>query len=591
MTSAAPHDNPFRVDSFFVLRTPLMPFAEYERWAAGLKASASVSAGVADLEGVIDEDRKRLRAGLRELLLRPEIREALFIASPTLEHSVEQWLKNADSERGRGGELSIARYWQRMVRRCTPFGLFAGVSTGHFEDRAALELQPIKANRRCTRFDQGYLSKLVNSLGKSMALRRCSTLRVNSSLYRAGDRMRYTEYTVNGDGLRAYKLVAVEESPYLLATLERARGGATLETLTRALSEEAKVDPPEAEAFLHELIDAQILTLDLEPRITGPEPTEELTALLESCKETAGIARILRTACAVMRELDRSGIGIDPLLYRNMAKDLESLPVPLDLSKLWQVDMFKPPVRLALCQGVARAVEDCMALVCRIAPTPTADSLATFREKFRGRYGESWMPLMEVLDPDSGIGFPVGATSPGADAPLLAGFGIDRGVDATASGWSAREIFLFKRVQTILSSGAREWRLADDDLRELEEGGATRVVPDAAAMNLMLAAASPEAIERGEFRLVFDSCYGPSGARLLGRFCYGDPELEEKVQGHLRAEENYRPDAIYAELVHLPQGRSGNVIARPVMRSHEIPFLARSAVDGQNQVLLTDLLV
>jgi hypothetical protein len=34
---------------------------------------------------------------------------------------------------------------------------------------------------------------------------------------------------------------------------------------------------------------------------------------------------------------------------------------------------------------------------------------------------------------------------------------------------------------------------------------------------------------------------------------------------------------VFAEIVHLPEGRIGNVIARPVLRGHEIVYLGRSA--------------
>jgi len=581
---------PYRVDGFFTVRTPLLPFTEYERWTAALKAPQALSAGD-ELESALREDKERLREALRELLRRPEIREALFLASPSLDQSVAEWLQNAESERGRGAELAIVRYLQRMVHRCTPFGLFAGLSMARFDAHTRLALEPLQANRRWTRFDRGCMSRLVNSLEQSTALRKCMTLRPNSSLYRTGGRMRYTEFSVDENGSRSYKLIAVEESPHLLATLDRARTGTTLAKLARALTEDGDVEFEEAEEFVLELIDAQILTLDLEPRITGPDPIDELVELLDSCSETSGVARTIRTTCAQMRDLDRYGIGHDPQVYRAMAKSLEALPISVDLSKLWQVDMFKPTGRFALGQEVAQVIEDCTAILRRITPVRPEDSLATFRDAFRRRYGDKWLPLMEVLDPESGIGFAAGATSAAADAALLGGFAIGQGLESTDSGWTPREIFLFRRLQTLLSSGQREWKLSDDDLRALDEGVSSRAIPDSAAIVLMLAADSEDAIERGEYRLVFDGCFGPPGVRMLGRFCYGDAELDERTQAHLRAEESYRPDAIFAELVHLPQGRSANVLVRPVLRSHEIAFLGRSGADANQQIALSDLLV
>src|SRR5262249_26487355 len=51
------------------------------------------------------------------------------------------------------------------------------------------------------------------------------------------------------------------------------------------------------------------------------------------------------------------------------------------------------------------------------------------------------------------------------------------------------------------------------------------------------------------------------------------------------------PGAILAEVVHLPEGRMGNVLFRPVLREYEIPFLGRSGAPLDKQIPLSDLMV
>jgi thiopeptide-type bacteriocin biosynthesis protein len=48
---------------------------------------------------------------------------------------------------------------------------------------------------------------------------------------------------------------------------------------------------------------------------------------------------------------------------------------------------------------------------------------------------------------------------------------------------------------------------------------------------------------------------------------------------------------VFAEIVHLPEGRMGNVLARPILRAYEIPYLGRAGVPADRQVPVTDLLV
>jgi thiopeptide-type bacteriocin biosynthesis protein len=78
---------------------------------------------------------------------------------------------------------------------------------------------------------------------------------------------------------------------------------------------------------------------------------------------------------------------------------------------------------------------------------------------------------------------------------------------------------------------------------------------------------------------------------MLGRFCHGDDAICEGVRKHLADEEALHPEAIFAEIVHLPAGRVGNVLARPVLRGYEIPFLGHSGAARDRQIALDDLLV
>ena len=64
-------------------------------------------------------------------------------------------------------------------------------------------------------------------------------------------------------------------------------------------------------------------------------------------------------------------------------------------------------------------------------------------------------------------------------------------------------------------------------------------------------------------------------------------DLIRRVREHLRGEEAHKPDVAFAEIVHLPEGRLGNVILRPVLRGHEIPFLGRSGAPPESQLACT----
>jgi thiopeptide-type bacteriocin biosynthesis protein len=169
--------------------------------------------------------------------------------------------------------------------------------------------------------------------------------------------------------------------------------------------------------------------------------------------------------------------------------------------------------------------------------------------------------------------------------------GEDCGLRGTRSS-QARDAWLLSRLDVVHRKGCNELVLDRRDVEEL-----ARLVPNSAplpsAFSVLatLAASSWAAADRGEFLVHVPAFAGPSGARPLGRFCHADEELLAHVASHLRDEEAADPEALYAEVVHLPEGRIGNVLARPILRSHEIVYLGDSGVPRDRQILASDLLV
>src|SRR6185503_11884667 len=92
---------------FFALRTPLLPFDELRQLGDGLSATAAAAPALA---AALDRDRQLARARLRAIVERPEVREALFVASPSLDESLAVWREAPESERGAKVERTLVRY-------------------------------------------------------------------------------------------------------------------------------------------------------------------------------------------------------------------------------------------------------------------------------------------------------------------------------------------------------------------------------------------------------------------------------------------------------------------------------------------------
>jgi len=257
-----------------------------------------------------------------------------------------------------------------------------------------------------------YLFALTEELQRDPALRKTFIYRPNSSLYRAAGRVRYIESRLV-EKSRSYHLVAVEDTAYLDTTLCRARAGATFAELARCLVDD-EVSLAEAESYIAELIDSQLLVPDTLLAASGPEPIHPLIDRLQQTEKSEVSAALDRVRCE-LGNLDEGGLGVDPESYRSLAGHLEPLPVKVELSRLFQVDMVKPASESTLGGAVLEEVVRGVEIFQRLVRRPRYDSLSKFRQAFLARYDQRQVPLVEALDEEVGIGFGDGADT----APLL----------------------------------------------------------------------------------------------------------------------------------------------------------------------------
>lgn len=548
-----------RPSGFFAFRVPALPMDVLTAWSEGMEAP---HAGPDDLAGALERDRSRLRERLRALGRRPTVRGALSVASPDLLGAVESRPEDA------GVEAALVRYLTRMASRATPFGLFAACGHGAVGDRTAIRLPEPASWGRFTQLDADYLDALVRQRATALADR--VTLTPNDSLHLLAGRWRYVESRL--DGLeRTHHLVQVAGSAHLQRALDAA--GTTRDQVVEAVAA-GGVDEARAGGYVDRLVAAQVLVPTLTVPITGPPPLDTLVADLESLGDGA-TAGVLRQVGEDLAKVDAEGPGALPARHQAIVQALGVLPAPIEPSRLLHVDATVPPCGATLSRSTVDDIVRGVELLARIAPAEPPSDLDRFREAFVERYDREEVPLLDALDEELGVGFGAGADP----APLLDDLR-PQPAPAGEAPQGRRERRLLELLHRAWTTDAHEITLTRDDVAALANDDAPPLPPALAATAVL-----------GRTGVVLTGARGPSGARLLGRFCHADPELERRVRDHLRAEEALDPDAVHAEIVHLPSGRMVNVLARPVLRDHEIAWLGRPGVPAERALPAGDLMV
>ncbi|PCK30289.1 lantibiotic dehydratase [Pseudoalteromonas piscicida] len=547
-----------KTDSFFVLRAPKLP--------------------VETLFNKQDSNEM-----LSAWLATPGVIEALYVASPSLLERLEQWREKPSSKQGKKVALALLRYLIRMSSRPTPFGLFSGIHTGKLGAETRLVSENTERDTRKTRLDMFLLSAVRSHLAETEAKSEQLTYLPNPSHYFIADQCRYIETYLSDDTMQ-YRLSAVDSDEYFITMLNLAKQRLSFPQLVKQFMhkyEEAEYD--EVCDYLEALIKEGVVVPDIPLPLTGESPD---VALIKALKKfaPAEITAKLEQAIADLAVLDKAGEA-SPEQYHHIYRYLSELPVKVQENKLFQSDTYRAFSQCELSQQELQRVNKQLQLVASLSQRSKHNPLENFVNKFNTRFEGQFVPLDVVLDDESGISV---STETGYDAPLVGGLQLGRADSKQSSSQELSELdFIIEQAVSLPSNlGKDTVVLKSSDLKQRVQGKTEFNFPYSMAVMLSLFED-----EQSQPIMKFNGCYGPSAANLLGRFCHLDEPLKTSVIEHLEQEQNHSKDVIFAEIVHMPEGRPGNVIARPHLRQYEIVFMADSALDSEYQIPLNDLYV
>jgi thiopeptide-type bacteriocin biosynthesis protein len=538
------NDAMHRPVSFFVVRTPLLPFETILDWSAA------------------GPDEDALLVHLLAVARRPEVADAIALASESLAAEMK------DAHPPRRVLLALARYVTRAAARPTPFGLFAGYTAGRIGDMTSLELPPASAYERRTELGIGSIARFLATMDDDS--RANAPLTVASTLYETGSQVRYIEERGKEHALRAAR-----GGRELRLALDLARQGLTATQLAERLASDLSVPVAAATRYVEQLIASQLVLPDVQPRLTAANP---LTDVADRLRVADGArAALLDEVARELHTIDTRGLGAND--YTRLREHIEAMAPNSPLPAALHVLLHKPSPSMTLDEATAGAIYDAIDALRRMFGDEERDSLRIFRDRFLERYELRFVPLTEALDEELGVGFAGYGDEASDDLPLLRD--VHFPVKPTLPRWRNAHRVLIEKLGRVLAAGETEIELTGDDVERMAADDPPPF-PDSLASFVTLC---------GDGRLFVRSAFGPSGAQFVGRFCNGDEALTRQVREWLREEERLRPDAVFAEVVMLPDGRDANVVVRPALREYEIPFLGHASVAPERRIDVSDLLL
>jgi class I lanthipeptide synthase len=571
-----------------LFRTPLLPFENFASLCQGCEGGNKSQATDEDSEGLYDSRCQVIRDSLRRVVSQPYFQEALYFASADLSLAVDDWANDPETKSAKRTERALIKYFSRMASRATPFGLFAGCSVASIGARTRLPVCSMAEVRRFTRIDFGRLRCAADAIATSPELHGAVMFSTNPSLYIAGGRLRYIRSVDQGER-KLWMIAALEEDQELREILGLGQRGATIDELVNALRGR-DVTAEDAREYVLELIQNQVLVSRLQPCVTGSESANQMAEDLKKSPAGEYFADIIEATLSKLKVIDRQRLGVPIREYEQAEQLLSRLPMKTEKRPpAFRTDLFKPDLGATLGTPVIEEIKRGIDLLRSLVPQGSTNSLEAFRERFLLKYGDAEVPLLVLLDEEVGVEYETSGSAVMGDPPLLRGLHF-KVQEERKVRWGSREQYLLRKLHASVAAGERSISLSDSDVRALS---ATKraAPPTAFVVAAAVSAASEQALDKGDFTVLVGGCDGPSGAKLLGRFCHGDRDILRLTLDHLQAEELADPSRVFAEIVHDPGGRGGNVVHRPVLRRYEIPCFGRSLAGTDREIALADLTV
>lgn len=512
------------------------------------------------------------------------VQEALYLASPSLLERIEQWREKPDTKQGKKVSHALIKYMIRMSSRPTPFGLFSGISKGEITSVTGLIVGDYKKDSRKTRLDMLYLNTLKDYFVKHSSRSNTLKYKPNSSHYFITGQCRYIEIYLSDKSMQ-YRLSAIESDEFFQFALNTVAPGMCFNDLCESFyAQYENVEKEDVEAYIQDLIDEGVLLADIPLPLTGDSPDHALLKSIQTIKEHE-TAEHLATALEKIEQLDCDKSG-DITPYKQLLTHLEKLPVKAEENKLFQSDIYRDFSSCQLNEMEINRVQKQLELLSGLNVSEKNSPLSHFITQFNMRFEGQFVALDTILDDETGIGI---SNETGYEAPLVAGLHFARagGTVNTPAGVSLIDAIIEEAISLPQNRNKNCIVLKSKELKvKAPNTDALKYYPSSFAAMLSL-----YEDDKHNPIVKFNGCYGPSSANLLGRFCHLDESLKNAVREELRLEQAHSPSVIFAEVVHMPEGRPGNVIARPHLREYEIVFMADSSLSDEYQIPLSDLYV
>lgn len=520
------------------------------------------------------------------------LRQAIQVSTPSLAAVLDDpaTVASLTTAQARRAALSLLKYDLRMRTRPTPFGLFAGVTVGHYDQSVSIRVTAAPRPRILP--DMAWLTPIVQRLQLHPEILQQLAVQANTPVAIRGDRIHIDPPATTKPGDLAATTVRVRATPAITDILGMAAHPIPVSSLIESMLQRHGGQPDAVLQLIRGLCERDLLLTDLRPQLDGTDPLAHVNNRLRFIDDTYPLDPQARRDIDGLRRVQQlrqraespdhdDGEALTLLL--DAARDVHSHDTPLHLDLAMATDVTLPT---SVSEDAAHAVE----LMRQLAPVRLGmRSLRRWHSDFVERYGvDRLVPVLDVLDPAAGLGAPAGYEWPNSESADA-----DVPPDAVVV---RRDRALADLVAKAHRGRLREVVLDEHLLATLSTKPQLEHTQSSCELYCLLAADSVDAVNNGSYMLIVAPNPGSHQAgATFGRFTgLFDADTCSDLKAAANADSTAVSTALPVSLAYQPRSpKAANIAHAPILAAHRIGVGLMSPDDlaDDSNISLDDLAI
>lgn len=472
--------------------------------------------------------------------------------------------------------ITLTKYFLRAVFRCTPFGLLAGCSVLNWGHKSSIFFN---GEKRKTRLNFQVLNSIYIQLLKDPSFRETLTFYPNNTLYPIDDKnIRYIEYTENGK--RIYKISELHNERYLNATLQYAKCGKTVAELIGSLITKG-VETTTTKQYIDHIIDNKILISELEPNVLGEDYFERLNNFLTKKELQQYLLNPGKQFKVIETSISASEKKLNGNLKRlkNAHKILSDIGVDLNGHHFLHTDLYRETKESSLNSAIKESLRKGIEFLSKWTVPNRNINLNNFINQFEKVYGEVELPLLKVMDPEAGLGYPVDQYE--KVSSLMEGIRPEANENNNGGPLGETDQWLLTEM-----SKPEGMPFSIDIEKYNNKISKWKTNPLCQSFSVIF-----RVIDFESNNIFIESIGNSSASNLLSRFSYLHTDIEHQIVQINEWEQAQNPDFIFAEVNYFPDEKTANVLRRPFFGKYQIPIITESNDSDPSIMPLDDLYI